>query len=133
MNQETTVQQFYAVVNGLDNALSIWRATVTEHWTASPAFPLAPTQVAGYPLAIAALRKALPDLHFHIEELVTRENFVAARCTITGTHQGEFMGIAPTNKRVSCTAMDIHRMEAGKIAETWHAEDFAKMVAQLKS
>jgi predicted ester cyclase len=41
-----------------------------------------------------------------------------------GTHSGEFQGIAPTNKRVEVKAIDIFRIEDGKILEHWgHADD----------
>jgi predicted ester cyclase len=133
MSTVDTVKQFYALVNGVADAQTLWRATVADTWTAAPAFPSAPTQVAGYPLAIAALRKGFADLQFHIEEIVTRDNFVAVRCTVRGTHTAEFMGIPATNKAVAFTAMDIHKIEAGVIAQTWHAEDFANMVSQLKA
>jgi predicted ester cyclase len=133
MSTADTVKQFYALVNGDAEGQAHWRASVAEAWTASPAFPAAPTQVAGYPLAIGALRKGFPDLKFHLEEIVTRDNFVAVRCTVRGTHTGEFMGIPATNKAVSFTAMDIHKIDQGVILETWHAEDFTKMIAQLKA
>jgi predicted ester cyclase len=60
-------------------------------------------------------------------KLSFRDAFVAMR------HQCEFSGLPATGKKVLFTAMDIHRIDNGRIAETWHAEDFTKMVAQLKS
>jgi predicted ester cyclase len=66
-------------------------------------------------------------------KLSFRDAFVAMRLTVTGTHQCEFSGLPATGKKVLFTAMDIHRIDNGRIAETWHAEDFTKMVAQLKS
>jgi steroid delta-isomerase-like uncharacterized protein len=133
MTHEAIARQFYALINGLDNGHALWTAAVTEQWTASPAFPSAPNQVAGYPLAIAAFRKGFPDLRFRIDEVVIRDAFVAIHLTVTGTHQDEFSSIPATGKMVCFTAMDIHRIDNGRIAETWHAEDFTKMVAQLKA
>jgi predicted ester cyclase len=43
---------------------------------------------------------------------------VATRITMRGTHQGEFMGVAPTGKRVKVIAIPIARIEYGKIAES---------------
>jgi predicted ester cyclase len=42
------------------------------------------------------------------------------------------MGVAATGKSVTFVALDIHRVGAGKIQETWHVEDFALMMKQLK-
>ncbi len=44
--------------------------------------------------------------------------------TLRGTHQGAFQGIAPTGKRVEVKAIDMFRIEDGKIVEHWeHADD----------
>ena len=44
--------------------------------------------------------------------------------TMRGTHSGEFHGIAPTGKRVEVKAIDMFRIEGGKIVEHWgHADD----------
>jgi predicted ester cyclase len=42
---------------------------------------------------------AFPDLHFTIEHMLAEGDFVAVRHTAYGTHQGTFMGIAPTGNR----------------------------------
>jgi len=44
---------------------------------------------------------------------------VAFRESWTGTHMGEFMGIAPTGKRVKQINTCIVRIENGKFAESW--------------
>jgi predicted ester cyclase len=60
---------------------------------------------------------AFPDLHFTIDDMVVEGDKLAARCTITGTHKGEFMGIPPTNKKVKVWAMSIDRIAGGKFVE----------------
>jgi len=39
---------------------------------------------------------AFPDLHFTVEDYVTEKDKVVASWSVTGTHKGEFIGIAPT-------------------------------------
>ena len=56
---------------------------------------------------MSAFVAAFPDLHSTLEDLVTERDIVAGRMTTTGTHQGEFMGIPATNKKVTflrCTS-----------------------------
>lgn len=133
MNQDT-VRQFYALLNGEANGLEVWKSSVAETWHASPPFPEAPTQYEGYQQAAIVFRRGFPDLKFTIEEMIASpQGFVAVRSSVTGTHLDELMGVAATGKFVTFVALDIHRLEAGKIQETWHVEDFALMMKQLKS
>src|ERR1051326_5678982 len=46
------------------------------------------------------LRRAFPDLHVQIEDLIAEGDRVVSRNTVTGTHQGEYMGHKPTGKSV---------------------------------
>ena len=69
-------------------------------------------------------REAFPDMRVTVEEVITEGNTVAARVTMRGTHLGEFMGVAPTSKRVEVRAVDMFRIANGKIVEHWgHADD----------
>jgi predicted ester cyclase len=56
---------------------------------------------------------------------------VVARVTARGTHQGEFMGIAPTGKPVSFNAIDVVRIAGGKIVERWSQADNLALLQQL--
>ena len=55
---------------------------------------------------------------------MAEDDRVAARVVMRGTHRGEFQGIGPTGKRVEVRAIDMFRVENGKIVEHWgHADD----------
>lgn len=47
------------------------------------------------------------------------------------THSGEFMGIAPTGKRVEIRYMDFWKVEDGKIVDNWVMVDFPFVMRQL--
>ena len=66
-----------------------------------------------------AILSAFPDLVETIDDLVAEGDHVVERMTLRGTHLGEFMGLAPTGKAVSWTAIAIYRLEEGRIAECW--------------
>ncbi len=69
-------------------------------------------------------REGFPDLTIAVEDLMAEGDRVTARVTMRGTHSGEFQGIAPTGKRVEVKAIDMFRIEGGKIVEHWgHADD----------
>ena len=63
--------------------------------------------------------------------MTLRDSTVATRLTISGTHQGEFMGIPPTGKQATMTSIVISRIEGGKIAEDWESADVLGFFQQL--
>jgi predicted ester cyclase len=56
---------------------------------------------------------------------------VVARWRSRATHQGEYMGIAPTGKEVEFTGISVYRIEAGKIAQSWNIEDQLGLMRQI--
>jgi steroid delta-isomerase-like uncharacterized protein len=54
----------------------------------------------GYRTFFAAMRKAFPDMAVGVETAVADEESLAFAYTMTGTHQGVLMGIAPTGKKM---------------------------------
>lgn len=79
----------------------------------------------------AAIRTAFPDLVETIEELIAEGDRVVERFGLRGTHLGEFMGIAPTGKTVSWTAIAIYRLEQGRIAECWVEANLQGLLLQI--
>lgn len=76
-------------------------------------------------------RAAFPDLHVTIEELIGEGETVVMRWTLRGTHQGEIMGIPPTDKQVTMTGISMSRFAGGKQAETWQSQDTLSLMRQL--
>jgi len=75
---------------------------------------------------------AFPDLERNVDEQLTDgAQHVVTRWTMTGTHEGEFLGIAPTGKRICITGMSIHRIFDGKIVQEWHEWDSLGLMQQL--
>ena len=78
------------------------------------------------------MRSGFPDFQVTIEDLFAAEGEkVVLRFTFRGTHQGEFLGVAPTGKRVTMAGIDIFRIADGKIVELWGQEDVLGMMQQL--
>lgn len=74
---------------------------------------------------------AFPDAHIESATLVADDQHVCLAYTLTGTHQGEFQGVAPTGKRIEVRGMQIGRFEDGKIVERWGASDELGIMSQL--
>ena len=71
------------------------------------------------------------DGHWGIEEIFSVGDRVVARWTGTGTHVGEMNGIPATGNKVRVDAVSIHRVEGGKISETWQVWDTLGFLQQL--
>jgi predicted ester cyclase len=66
------------------------------------------------------------------EDLVSSPDLVQASRKVTGTHQGEFMGIPPTGKSVTVNLIDITRFDDGGLArEHWGVVDQLGLMQQL--
>jgi steroid delta-isomerase-like uncharacterized protein len=81
----------------------------------------------------AALRRALPDLRFDVDEtnMVSEGNQVAAHSLVRGTHTGEpLLGVEPSGNEVVWTHTDFVRIADGKIVERWTATDMLTLFQQ---
>jgi predicted ester cyclase len=54
-----------------------------------------------------------------------------ARFSARGTHSGEFLGLAPTERTVTYTGTDINRIVEGRIVESWVHYDALGLLEQL--
>lgn len=73
---------------------------------------------------------AFPDFHLVIEDLIAEGDKVVVRLTESGTMTGDFMGAAPTGKRYTQPAIEIHRIVDGKIMNLWTVRDIATAMVQ---
>jgi predicted ester cyclase len=76
-------------------------------------------------------RSAFPDLKVKIDDTIVDGDKVVIRCTWSGTHKGEFMGIPQTGRSVSFGVIDIVRIAGDKIVEHWGQMDTMRMMQQL--
>ena len=76
-------------------------------------------------------RNAFPDLKITNEDMIAEGDMVVSRQTVTGTHKGEFQGIAPTGKKVTVTSILIVRIVNDKVVESWMNMDSLGFMQQL--
>ena len=75
---------------------------------------------------------AFPDMRWTAEDVLPSGDKVVARARVTGTHQGEFMGIPPTGKSIDVQLIDIIRFgDDGLAHEHWGVFDQMTMMQQL--
>jgi predicted ester cyclase len=75
---------------------------------------------------------AFPDLNFRIMHVVADGDVAMAHGFFEGTHEGEFMGMAPTHQKVSVPIADVVRFGSdGHAVEHWGVTDTGMMMQQL--
>lgn len=77
------------------------------------------------------LTTGFPDAHLEPQTMVVDDDNVAFAYTLTGTHQGEFNGVAATGKRIEVRGLQIGRFVDGRIVERWGATDEAGIMQQI--
>jgi steroid delta-isomerase-like uncharacterized protein len=81
--------------------------------------------------SFSSFRRAFPDFHVTLDDMVAEGDKVAFRWTESGTHKGEYAGIAATGKHVTWTGMSVYRLANGQIAEMWVSMDDLGLLRQL--
>lgn len=79
------------------------------------------------------LKPAFPDLLVEIHEMIAEGDKVATRKSFHATHLGEFLGLAPTGKRVIMDVIDIIELRDGKYIGHWGILDLHNVLSQLQS
>jgi len=77
-------------------------------------------------------RNAVPDLTYTVVDQVAEGDKVVTRYTASGTHQGEFFGVAGSGKRIEMSGIQIDRFdESGKMVEEWAEYDLLGAMRQM--
>jgi steroid delta-isomerase-like uncharacterized protein len=75
---------------------------------------------------------AFPDLRMDPDDILVDGDKAVARLTMTGTNQGDFMGMPATGRAIDVQAIDIMRFDGdGLVAEHWGVLDAMAMMQQL--
>jgi predicted ester cyclase len=81
---------------------------------------------------IAPFQASFPDVHREIVELIAEGDKVVGRFTCSATHQGKWLGQAPTGRRFErIDEVWILRLRDGKIVHVWSLEDTLDRLRQL--
>jgi steroid delta-isomerase-like uncharacterized protein len=96
-----------------------------------PAFPHLTSGADNIRNHIENCRRGFPDMKITIEDTVSEGNEVVHHWTVTGTHKGHFLGVAPTNKKATVSGTSIFRIEKSKIAEQWSDWNLMTLMEQL--
>ena len=68
---------------------------------------------------LKSTEQIFPDMQVDILDLIEEHERIAVQARFTGTHSAELCGVPATGKKISFEALEIFRIENGKIAESW--------------
>jgi steroid delta-isomerase-like uncharacterized protein len=85
----------------------------------------------GYIRMFAALRTSFPDLAVSVDQLVVDGDKIAIAYTLSGTHRGEFMDVAPTGRKIRARGVQIARFRDDKMVERWGSSDQLGILQQI--
>jgi steroid delta-isomerase-like uncharacterized protein len=111
----------------IDAALLAFAPDAVDH---DPA-PDQPAGRDGFKAFFTELGNAFPDAKLEPVHVVADDENVAVAYTLTGTHEGEFQGIAPTGAKIEVRGLQIGRFENGQIVERWGSSDELGILQQL--
>lgn len=77
--------------------------------------------------------KSIPDMRFEIKEVLVAGNRVIVRGEVSGTPSGELFGVPHTGRSFRIIALDIQTIRDGRIAHTYHLENWLSALGQLRA
>ena len=130
MDHAATMRRMYDLLSAGD--IEGFGASLADEFVEHEETPgLAPTKD-GVLAFFRMYRAAFPDLRMDPEEVLESGDKVIARVRATGTHQGEFMGMPPTDRSIDVQLIDIIRFgDDGLAREHWGVVDVMAMMQQL--
>lgn len=80
----------------------------------------------------AAIRSAIPDARYEIDDLVAEGDRVVVRWRMLGTHKGAFGDIPASGKSIVLKGIAIYRVEEGLLMERWVVSDLHGVLEQIR-
>ncbi len=80
---------------------------------------------------VDAYHAGFPDLRYDVNDMVAEGNQVAVRWTMSGLHEGEFMGISPTAEGIFIQGMALFNVQEDKLSQGWIIYDHMALYEKL--
>ncbi len=125
------MRRFETMINTADEALAE-ELVANDAPFYTPASPEPLYGGKGYLSVVHWMRKGFSDVRWRLKEMVADEDKVAVLWILTGTHDGDFLGLPATGKKIETTVMNFYYFNAvGKITNDIAAEGMIGILRQL--
>lgn len=132
-DDRAVVEAFYTQLLSDPNAEDLdkrVRTVVVEDWVSVPT-PRGGKGAEGMIKTLKFFGSIIPDLKWNVQEILQQGNRYVVRSIATGTPKGKFFGIEP-KAGFEIMTIDIHEVKDGKIVQSYHVEDWARAIRQVK-
>jgi steroid delta-isomerase-like uncharacterized protein len=130
MDHADSARRFYELINSGD--LDGFGALLAEDFVEHDEIPGLPPTKAGVLKFFRMYLAAFPDLRMEPQDILPSGDKVAIRVRVTGTHEGEFMGMPATGRGIDLELIDITLFgDDGLAREHWGVVDVMTMMQQL--
>ena len=98
---------------------------VSATWTNSPSGPGTPAGPDGLKPSVGGMKALFSEYSFETQDVVVAGDKVVVRSMVTARQAAQFLGVAPGGDAVQFQTIDIHQLgDDGKLAQSWHVEDW---------
>lgn len=130
MDHAATMQRAYDLINAGD--IEGFGALLADDFVEHEELPGLEPSKEGVIALFHMWRAAFPDMRMDVQDVLADGDKVAFRVRATGTHEGEFMGVPATGRRIDVQLVDILRFgDDGLAHEHWGVFDTMAMMQQL--
>ncbi len=130
MDPAAAVRRFYDLINAGD--IDKFIGSLADDFVEHEALPGMASGRDAVRQLFAMMRAAFPDMHWVAEDVLVDGDKAVARVRMTGTNDGEFMGMPATGKSVGIQLIDIIRFgDDGLAHEHWGVLDMMGLMQQL--
>lgn len=131
---KAVVQSFYDYLSnpGSKSHAETFKGNVTSDWESIGNYSGKNKTAGAFIGQLGYFAKLIPDLNWNVEEMIQSGDRVVVRSRATGTPNGPLFGVDGKGKSFTILTIDIHTVKDGKISKTYHVEDWAGALAQLK-
>jgi len=125
------VRRFYKEVYG-DWNMALVDEVVSPQFSSHDWPKGGPSGPQGFRNFYSAIRSAVPDARYEVDDLIAEGEKVVVRWRLLGTHKGDFRGIAPTGQPIALKGIAIYRVEDGKLMERWVVTDLHGLLEEIR-
>jgi steroid delta-isomerase-like uncharacterized protein len=126
---KSLLHRFYEGVSTGD--LHVIDELIADDFVEHEEFPGIEPNKEGVRQFFTVFRSAFPDLRLDAHEVVVEGDLLCVRGTMSGTHEGDFMGLPPSGRHFEVEGFDMVRFRDGLVTEHWGVFDSMVMMQQL--